>query len=204
MPNAFDTNSYSPSTRKLFVLGIGFIVIAALIAVACIAKSKGEFDRIVRVSADLVNVGDGLPEKSDVKFRGVLVGQVSDVELTGNNRPNVVHIDLKPDYAKGIPSTVTARVVPSNVFAVSSVQLIDNGNASSPLREGAVIAEDTSNATVLFQTLLSKVRRLLTSAARDPNDRTIGVIAAVTEGTLGRGDEIETAGRDLNEIVTQL
>lgn len=204
MPNAFDTNSYSPSTRKLFVLGIGFILIAALIAVACIAKSKGEFDRIVRVSADLVNVGDGLPEKSDVKFRGVLVGQVSDVELTGNNRPNVVHIDLKPDYAKGIPSTVTARVVPSNVFAVSSVQLIDNGNASSPLREGAVIAEDTSNATVLFQTLLSKVRRLLASAARDPNDHTIGVIAAVTEGTQGRGDEIETAGRDLNDIVTQL
>ena len=204
MPNAFDTNSYSPSTRKLFVVGIGFVLIAALIAVACIAKSKGEFDRIVRVSADLVNVGDGLPEKSDVKFRGVLVGQVSDVELVGNGRPNIVHIDMKPDYAKGIPSTVTARVVPSNVFAVSSVQLIDNGNASSPLGEGAVIAEDTSSSTVLFQTLLSKVRRLLTSAARDPDDHTVGVLAAVTEGTQGRGDQIETAGRDLNEIVTQL
>jgi virulence factor Mce-like protein len=204
MPNSFDTNSYSPSTRKLFVLGIGFVLIAALIAAACIAKSEGNFDRIVRVTAELVNVGDGLPDKSDVKFRGVLVGDVSDVELTGNGRPNIVHIDLKPGYVNEIPSTVTARVVPSNVFAVSSIQLIDNGTASSPLRAGAVIAEDTSNATVLFQSLLSKVRLLLTSAVRDPNDRTIGVLAAITQGTQGRGDQIEAAGHDLNEIVTQL
>ena len=44
-----------------------------------------------------------------------------------NGKPNYVHIDLKPDYAKSIPAAVTARVVPSNVFAVSSVQLVDRG-----------------------------------------------------------------------------
>jgi hypothetical protein len=58
---------------------------------------------------------------------------------------------------------------------------------------------------VLFQSLLTKIRLLLKSAARDRDDHTVvGVLAAVTQATQGRGDQIATAGRDLNEIVTQL
>ena len=90
-------------------------------------KSTGRLNDYVRVVADLVNVGDGLPQKSDVKYHGVLVGMVNDVVPAANGKPNYVHIDLKPEYAKSIPAAVTARVVPSNVFAVSSVQLVGNG-----------------------------------------------------------------------------
>lgn len=204
MPNSFDTNGRSPSNRQLFVVGVGFIVIAALVVTVCIAKSKGELDRIIRVTAELTNVGDGLPAKSDVKFRGILVGEVADVELGGAGRPNVVHLDLKPQFVAGIPSTVTARVVPSNVFAVSSVQLIENGPAPAPLRAGAIIAQDNSNATVLFQSLLTKIRRLLAGAASAGGDHEVGVLETLTEATAGRGDRIEQAGRDLNQIVTEL
>ena len=91
----------------------------------------------VRVVADLVNVGDGLPQKSDVKYHGVLVGAVDSVIPAANGDPNFVHIDLNPEYAGSIPAAVTARVVPSNVFAVSSVQLVDRrtrGRRSAPAR----------------------------------------------------------------------
>ncbi len=204
MPNSFDSDSRGPSNRRLFVVGMCFLLVAAVCIATAIVKSKGGLDRLVLVSAELVNVGDGLPAKSDVKFRGVLVGDVSDVELRGRGRPNIVRIRLKPEYASGIPDTVTARVVPSNVFAVSSVQLVDDGTAGAPLQAGAVIHEDTRLSTVLFQSLLTKVRQLLKGVGREPTDRSVGILAALSEATEGRGDQIVDAGRDLNEIVTQL
>jgi virulence factor Mce-like protein len=204
MPNSFDTDGRSPSNSRLFVVGVCFLLVAAATVVLAVAKSKGDLDRIVRVTAALVNVGDGLPENSDVKFRGVLVGQVSDVVTAPSGQPNTVHIGLKPDYASGIPSTVTARVVPSNVFAVSAVQLVDNGNSGNPLRGGAVIPEDGSLATLTFQDTLSKFRKVFAALGRQPSNRGIGVLAAVSEATHGRGDRLRDAGHDLNEIVAQL
>jgi virulence factor Mce-like protein len=204
MPNSFDYDARSPSNRQLFAAGVCFVLIAAVIVALLTAKSKGKLDRLVRVSAELINVGDGLPAKSDVKFRGVLVGFVSDVVPAGTGQPNIVHIDLKPEYVRGIPSTVTARVVPSNVFAVSSVQLVGNGKGSAPLRSGAVIPADQSLPTVLFQTTLNKVRELLTAVGRKPTGDSIGMLATLGEATHGRGDRMLDAGRDLNEIVAQL
>ena len=74
MPNSFDFDPRGPSNRLLFVVGACFIVVAALTAAAAVAKSKGTFEDLVRVDVALVNIGDGLPANSDVKFRDVLVG----------------------------------------------------------------------------------------------------------------------------------
>ncbi len=114
--------------------GAAVVVVAALLTVAMVVKSTGRLNDYVRVVADLVNVGDGLPQKSDVKYHGVLVGMVDGVVPASNGKPNYVHIDLKPEYAKSIPAAVTARVVPSNVFAVSSVQLVSSPTQELPVR----------------------------------------------------------------------
>lgn len=189
---------------RLAIAGLIFLVIVATVITLLIAKSRGALDRFVRVSAELVNVGDGLPAKSDVKFRGVLVGFVSGVIPAEIGRPNIVRINLKPQYASGIPITVTARVVPSNVFAVSSVQLVDNGKHSPGLRAGSVIHEDQTLPTVLFQTTLDKFRQVLKAIGREPTADSIGWLTAFGEATNGRGDRLEHAGRDLHEMVTQL
>ena len=204
LPNSFDYEAGSPSNRRLFALGVCFLVLAASCVTLMIAKSKGTLDQIVKVNAELLNVGDGLPAKSDVKFRGVLVGSVADVEPARAGQLNIVHIDLKPEYVSGIPDTVTARVVPSNVFAVSSIQLVDNGKGATPLRANTIIREDQSLPTVLFQSTLSKVREVFTAIGREPNADRIGVLAAVGEATQGRGEKLRDAGHDLNEIVSQL
>jgi virulence factor Mce-like protein len=204
MPNSFDLNGRGPSTRLLAIVGLCFMVFAATTVVAAIAKSKGDLDRIVRVSVALVNVGDGLPEKSDVKYHGVLVGQVKDLVTAPAGQPNIVHVDLKPQYAQGIPASVTARVVPSNVFAVSSIQLVDHGTGASAIRAGAVIREDQSLPTVMFQTTLNKFRSVFAALGRQPADHSVGVLQTLTEATHGRGQAIRDAGHDLNEIVTQL
>jgi virulence factor Mce-like protein len=204
MPNSFDHGGRGPSNRRLFVAGVAFALTVCVLTALMIAKYQGRLDPIVRVTAELTNVGDGLPAKSDVKFRGVLVGFVNGVVPATGGLPNVVHIDLKPAYAAGIPDTVTARVVPSNVFAVSSVQLVESGNDAAPLRTGSVIREDQSLPTVLFQTTLNKLREVLKAFGREPSADSVGWLTALGEAVQGRGDRLEDAGRDLNEIVTQL
>ena len=169
-----------------------------------VAKSKGELDDDLRVQAELINVGDGLPAKSDVKFRGVLVGYVTDVTAAGAGHPNLVRIALDRDLASGIPETVTARVVPSNVFAVSSVQLVAQSASIGPVRAGQTIHEDQSLPTVLFQTTLNKVRDLLLAVGRHPSADSMGALTAVGQATQGRGRQLLDAGTDLNGIVDQL
>jgi hypothetical protein len=84
------------------------------------------------------------------------------------------------------------------------VQLVDNGKAASTLRDGAVIAEDQTLPTVLFQTTLNKFRQVLKAIGREPNPNSIGWLTALGEATSGRGKRLQDAGHDLNEIVTQL
>lgn len=204
MPNSFDVDPRSPSNVRLFVVGVCFIVVTAIIVALMGAKSKGALDELVRVDVELVDIGDGLPDRSDVKFRGVLVGAVSDVTPSQFGGPNHVHAALKPEYASGIPNTVTARVVPSNIFAVSSVQLVDNGKGSGPLRSGSVVHADKTLPTVLFQNVLAKLRELLFAVARKPDENSVGLVATLGEATHGRGQQLTDAGHDLNEILAQL
>ena len=203
MPNSFDMDGRGPSDRHLLGGGIALLLIAAVITGALLVKSTGRLDPHVRVVAALVNVGDGLPQRSDVKYHGVLVGAVQSVTPAANGDPNFVHIDLKPEYAKSIPEAVTARVVPSNVFAVSSVQLVDRGPGPA-IRPGAHIPEDTELPTVLFQTTISKLRDVLAATGRGREDETVGILAAVNAATEDRRTELLAGGAQLNRLVGEL
>ena len=178
-------------------------LVAAIVTATLLVKATGRLDPYVRVVADLVNVGDGLPQRSDVKYHGVLVGMVNDVTPAAHGKPNFVHIDLNPEYATSIPATVTARVVPSNVFAVSSVQLVDRGPGAA-IRAGAHIPEDTELPTVLFQTTISKLRDILAATGRGREDKTVGILAAVNAATENRRTELLASGAQLNRLIDQL
>ncbi|MBX7447321.1 MCE family protein [Mycolicibacterium sp. 3033] len=203
MGNSFETDGRGPSDRQLLAAGIALLAVAAVVTATLLVKATGRLDPYVRVVADLVNVGDGLPQRSDVKYHGVLVGAVQDVTPAAHGEPNYVHIDLDPHYAQSIPATVTARVVPSNVFAVSSVQLVDQGQGP-PISDGDHIAEDTELPTVLFQTTISKLRDILAATGRGREDKTIGVLAAVNAATEDRRTELLTSGAQLSRLVDEI
>ncbi|WP_299565422.1 MCE family protein [uncultured Mycolicibacterium sp.] len=207
MANSFDLDGRGPSDRQLVAGGVVVLVVLALVSTALLIKSTGRLDPFVRVVAALTNVGDGLPQRSDVKYHGVLVGSVDSVTPAAHGNPNYVHINLDPHYARSIPAGVTARVVPSNVFAVSSVQLVDppaGADTGQPIREGALIPEDTELPTVLFQTTISKLRDILAATGRGREDRTIGILAAVNAATENRRTELLTAGAQLNRLLDEV
>jgi ABC-type transporter Mla subunit MlaD len=193
MANSLDFDGQGPSDQQLLALGVAVLLIAGLITGSLLLKSTGRLNDYVRVVAELMNVGDGLPARSDVKYHGLLVGAVDNVVPATYGKPNYVHINLKPDYANDIPSAVTARVVPSNVFAVSSVQLVD-GAPSPGIRSGARIPEDLQLSTVIFQTTISKLRDILAATGRGREDRSVGILAAVAAATNNRSRSVHRLG----------
>ena len=203
MANSYDSDGRGPSEHQLLACGVAILAITALVTAVLLAKSTGRLENYIRVIADLINVGDGLPQRSDVKYGGVLVGSVNNVDPAVDGGPNLVHIDLKAQYAQSIPGTVTARVVPSNVFAVSSVQLVDRGPGAA-IRSGAHIPEDMALPTVLFQTTISKLRDVLAATGRNREDKTVGLLAAVGAATDHRRVKLLTAGAQLNRMIDEL
>ncbi|OBB60118.1 mammalian cell entry protein [Mycobacterium sp. 852013-51886_SCH5428379] len=203
MANSFELDGRGPTDRQLLGCGVALLAVVTVVTALLLVKSTGRLDPYVRVVAAMVNVGDGLPQRSDVKYHGVLVGRVDSVTPAERGDPNFVHIDLDPHYAQSIPGNVTARVVPSNVFAVSSVQLVDRGPGPA-IHEGAIIAEDTELPTVLFQTTISKLRDILAATGRGREDKTVGILAAVHAATEDRRTELLTAGAQLNRMLDEL
>ncbi|GAY16453.1 MlaD family protein [Mycobacterium sp. shizuoka-1] len=203
MANSLDLDGRGPTDRQLALCGLAVLLVAAMVATVLLLKSTGRLTGYVRVVADLLNVGDGLPQKSDVKYHGVLVGTVDNVVPAADGHPNYVHIDLKPEYAGSIPASVTARVVPSNVFAVSSVQLVSDGSGPA-IRAGEHIPEDTTLPTVLFQTTISKLRDVLAATGRGREDRSVGILAAVNAATENRRGALLASGAQLNRLLDQL
>lgn len=206
MGNSLDTDGRGPSDQQLLTYGLVLFAVIVALTATMLFKSTGRLNAYVRVVADLVNVADGLPGKSDVKYHGLLVGTVNDVEPAAYGKPNYVHIDLKPQYAKDIPAAVTARVVPSNVFAVSSVQLVDPGpgDRSPAIEGGDHIREDTELSTVIFQTTISKLRDILAAIGRGREDHSVGILAAVGAATDHRREQLLTAAGQLTHTLNEL
>ncbi|MQY16998.1 MlaD family protein [Nocardia macrotermitis] len=199
----FEPDGRGPSAWRLLLSGICFLIVVAGVATTMVEVSRGAFRRTVPVTAILADVGDGLPAKSDVKYLGVRVGLVTGVAPASEPGMNAVRIQLDPRYAGQIPRSVTARVVPSNVFAVPSIQLLYNGSAAA-VTGGELIRQDHSRATVRLQTSLDQLRRILAAVGRDQTDTAVGMLETLAEATSGRGASLADAGAQLREIVIEL
>ncbi|MFD3744615.1 MCE family protein [Nocardia sp. NPDC058633] len=177
-----DPSGRGPTMKQLYVAGACGLLVFAVILVFLTARYQGHFVPKVNVVANLSTTGDGLPSDADVKFRGVLVGVVKNVDI-GKNAEQKVNIELKPEFAEGIPNTVTARVVPSNLFAVTSVELVYNGATSEHLREGSQIPEDRSKGTIALQDTLTTVRDILNEVDPVQLGRVLGTLTQALDGS---------------------
>ncbi|KAA0019435.1 MlaD family protein [Antrihabitans cavernicola] len=195
-----DPSGRGPTMRQLVVAGIVLLLIAILTITLLMLRYQGVFKDKVKVAANLTTTGDGLPANADVKYRGVLVGTVHDVSVAAKGESQRVDIELKPEYVDSIPSTVTARVVPSNIFAVTSVEFIDNGPAA-PLHEGDEVEEDKSKETIALQTTLTSLRDILGKVEPVKLGQVLGTMA---DALNGNGRDIGLSIERLDRWVTQV
>lgn len=196
-----DPSGRGPTRRQLLIAGTCGLLVFVVVLGMLMARYQGYFVPKVNVVANLTTTGDGLPSEADVKFRGVLVGAVDDVEVAAKGELQEVQIELKPEYASSIPANVTARVVPSNLFAVTSVELVFNGPSDVYLAEGSVIEEDRSKGTIALQDTLTTVRDILEKIDPVQFGRVLGTLSQALDGS-GRmpGSTIERLDRWVTSV----
>ncbi|MEV6064434.1 MCE family protein [Nocardia asteroides] len=181
----------------------GVVMAAALSGVVAVLglRYDGYFADTVAVTALLTSTGDGLPARADVRFRGLLVGAVDEVEIADKGLRQRVELRLEPAAAAAIPSSVTARVVPANNFGVTAIELVDNGAAPAGLRAGAVVEQDTSSATVALQTTLTTLRDVLTRIQPAKLARVLATLADALDGDARvPGSTVERLDRWITEV----
>lgn len=188
-----DPSGRGPKASTLALRGVVFAAVLMLGAGLLLAVSQGAFAERFRARALLSDVGDGLPVGSDVKLRGVLVGRVAEVDSVPGQAEHTVRLDLLPEHAAGIPASVKARIIPTNVFGAPSVQLVAEPGDVRPLAEDAVILADTSVETVKMQTALDKLHDVLRAVQPAKLNSALHNISRALQG---QGAEIgDTIGR---------
>ncbi|MFD5177645.1 MlaD family protein [Nocardia sp. NPDC058379] len=156
-----DPSGRGPSALRLGLFGVLIAVLLAAVVYLLGLRYNGEFLDTVEVTARMTSTGDGVPQRADVTFRGVLVGQVAGTDIAARGERQEVRLRIEPALAQRIPATVTVRVVPNNIFGVTAVELVDNGPAPDPLRDGATVTQDTSEVGAQLQTTLTTLRTVL-------------------------------------------
>ncbi|MGB3325653.1 MAG: MlaD family protein [Mycolicibacterium fortuitum] len=122
----------------------------------------------------------GLYKSGNVTYRGVEVGRVQGVHLTGSGVAAV--LSLRSEFE--IPSDLDAEVHSQTAIGEQFVELLPRNASSPPLKNGDVIAVDRTSIPPDISTLLDATNRGLQAIPRDDLRTTVDE-AAVAVGGLG-------------------
>ena len=169
--------------------GIVFLLVVALLLGLAIASFQKRFTPVVMVTLETDRLGSQLQESSDVKLRGLLVGEVRRIEATPTGTR--LELALQPDEVARIPSNVSARLLPKTLFGERYVDLVTAATPARPIRAGDVIPQDRSRVAIELETVLDDLYPLLRTVQPAKLATTLGALSTTLDG---RGDQI---GRNL-------
>ncbi len=193
--------------------GVAFLVVVISLIGLSIAKYSGAFSRGISVTLRTDHTGLQLDQHSDVKVRGLIVGEVADVSSSGGVA--TVHLTLNPEMVHLIPDNVSARLLPKTLFGEKYVSLVLPQRPSGrPLSAGDVIPRDRSQPARELESALDSLLPLLQDVAPQDLASTLGAISGALRGrghqlgdTLVRGQQLvsglNTALPPLQEDITR-
>jgi len=147
-----------------------------------------KFTHFDEVTLDASTIGLQMPERADVKLRGVIVGEV--LGFTATDEGATVRLGIFPSQLDSIPANVTGAIVPKTLFGEKYVSLVVPKDPSpEPLRAGATITR--TQVPVEVQKVLADLYPLLRTVQPADINLTLNAISTALEG---RGDDL---GRDL-------
>jgi virulence factor Mce-like protein len=133
------------------------------------------------VSLETDRVGSQLQEASDVKLRGLIVGEVRSVETTG--RGARLGLALDPAMVPQIPAGVSARLLPKTLFGERYVDLVTpEGDAGRPIRAGDVIGQDRTTVAIELERVFEDLLPLLRTVRPEKLAATLNALATTLDG----------------------
>jgi len=171
---------------KRRLAGVGFLlVITGLIGLTVALYSK-TFKDVVMVELKADKVGNQLSAASDVKLRGLLVGEVR--EITSNGDEATLKIALEPQHVDLIPKDVQAQMLPKTLFGEKFVALVDpEGGSTERIEDGDVIPQDRSVAARETEQALNNLLPLLQTLQPQDVSTTLNALSTALRG---RGDRL--------------
>jgi phospholipid/cholesterol/gamma-HCH transport system substrate-binding protein len=166
--------------------GVAFLMVVTCLVALSIAKYSGAFSSGVPVTLRVDHTGLQLDKHSNVKLRGLLVGEVTGLSSSGGAA--TVGLMLKPEMVPLIPDNVSARLLPKTLFGEKYVSLVLPERPSArPLSAGDVIPQDRSFAAIELDSALDHLLPLLTDV---PPQELASTLGAISGALRGRGHQL--------------
>jgi phospholipid/cholesterol/gamma-HCH transport system substrate-binding protein len=192
----------SPRLRHQ-LLGVVFVVVAALFVALSVAFYRKAFVDVVPVRLETDHVGNQLRTGADVKLRGLVVGEVRSVRSQG--KLAVLDLALDPDSVDRIPANVSARLLPKTLFGERYVALQVPKHPAAPIAADAVIGQDRSSTAIEIERVLDDLMPLLRTVRPDKLASTLDAMSTALDGRGERlGDTLVQLGDYLGELEPSL
>lgn len=182
------------------VLGAAFLAMLVLFGWLTYATFNKTFTRSVDVTLRTSHAGLQLSKQADVKLRGLIVGEVREVDIDGEGAR--LDLALKPETIDAVPANVTARILPKTLFGEKYVELVvPDQPAEERLAAGDVITRDRTSVGIELETVLDDTLPLLRTIEPAKLNATLNAMATALEG---RGDRLGGNLVRLNDYLTEL
>ena len=166
--------------------GIAFILVVVLGVSLSIASFTKVFHDVVNVELRTDRIGSQMQEASDVKVRGVIVGEVRTITATADGA--TLGLALDPDKVDLIPAGVSARLLPKTLFGERFVDLVPpQGGGGRAIREGDVIPQDRTEVAIELERVFANLLPLLRTVKPEKLAATLNALATALDG---RGTKI--------------
>ena len=167
--------------------GLVFVLVVILLAALMVAQYDKAFTPVLHVTVDSDRAGLQLVPHSDVKVRGLIVGEVRSIKATPNGA--AISLAIDPGKAKLIPENSSARMLPKTVFGEKYVDLVPPPGTlgGAHLKNGDVIPQDHSATAIEVNQVLNDLMPVLTEVQPAKLNETLNALATALQG---RGDEL--------------
>ena len=166
--------------------GIAFLTVVALLVGLSVAQFQKRFTAVVPVTLKTDRIGSQLQLASDVKIRGLIVGQVR--SISSNAQGATLTLALDPSMVAQIPADVSARLLPKTLFGERYVDLVPPASGpTTPIAAGDVIPQDRTSVAIELEKVFDDLLPLLRAVQPAKLAATLNALATTLDG---RGAEI--------------
>lgn len=193
-------------TRKALVrrlsyqgLGLIFLLVAVLFIATTVGFYRKSFSSDVPVELHVETAGSQLSKGSDVKIRGMRVGEVR--EVRHDSGQTTLDLALDPDKTEKVPADASARLLPKTLFGERYVALQTSEASESPIESGDVIRQDRSSTAIELEKVMSDVLPLLQAVQPEKLSSTLDAISTSLEG---RGEQLGDTLVQLSDYLEEM
>ncbi|WGX95983.1 MCE family protein [Nocardioides sp. L-11A] len=185
--------------KALGVVFVALLLLGVWLTYATFTKKFTDYDRVTLKTS---SIGLQLPNRADVKVRGVIVGEVLDARSGADGAE--LTLGIYPDKIGVVPANVTGSIVPKTLFGEKYVSLVvPETGPSGTMRAGGTI--DRTVVSTELEEVLSDLYPLLRTVQPAELNATLTALATALQGR-GEllGKNLETLDGYLKRINPQI